>query len=624
MSEKMRLQLILEAVDKASAELDSVRRELDGIEKAGSRTNSTLNVFTGLITAAGIAKFGSDLLNTTRQMQGYDAALVTATGSQQAANREMERLQEFAKTTPYQLGQVLDAYIKLKNFGLDPSERALRSYGNTTSALNKDLNQMIEAVADAVTGEFERLKDLGIKTRQQGDTVRFTFRGITTEVKNSAEEIQEYLLRIGEVDFAGGMERQMVTMNGSISNLEGAWSQLLGALGNTEAMDTAQKGIDGITGAIDRLRKAIAPTQAETLADLRLELQHTMEQLEAAEKMPGWMQMMYGGVDGLREKIKALRGEIAALEGDRPVFPPKEKSAGGKTVSAKLGADSKQPLDEVSKRIERFRQNEFKSFFEDSKASVADSAALFRHFAQSLELTESPLKSLTQGLTLYDEQLDKTGESVREFEYQHQDAFEAMQTGLQFWAADFTETILDATTTGKFAFGDFVTSVLKDLARLAIQQNITNPLFSAISSGLTGLWNGGAPAAAPSTFEAPMGNFNLGTPQLTLPAHHGGGSFKPKFNFGGLKQDEGLAVLLKGERVFDPDQSKIVEGLAQAASRMGGAPNVTMTFHIDAGGGSGNDTTRLEAAVERAARKGYQMAVDDVRSRGAIYKGTRS
>ena len=35
------------------------------------------------------------------------------------------------------------------NLGLTPSEAALKSYGDTSAALGKDLSQMIEAVADA-------------------------------------------------------------------------------------------------------------------------------------------------------------------------------------------------------------------------------------------------------------------------------------------------------------------------------------------------------------------------------------------------------------------------------------------------------------------------------------------
>ncbi|MCM8530660.1 MAG: hypothetical protein NE330_05815, partial [Lentisphaeraceae bacterium] len=100
----------------------------------------------------------------------------------------------------------------------NPSERALRSYGDTASAMGKDLNQLIEAVADATTGEFERLKEFGIKARSEGDNVSFTFKGVTTTIGKNAAEIEEYLTKLGEVNFAGAMSERMDTLNGAMSN----------------------------------------------------------------------------------------------------------------------------------------------------------------------------------------------------------------------------------------------------------------------------------------------------------------------------------------------------------------------------------------------------------------------
>jgi hypothetical protein len=80
--------------------------------------------------------------------------------------------------------------------------------------------QMIEAVADASTGEFERLKEFGIKAKSEGDNVALTFRGVTTEIGKNSEEIQEYLLAIGETQFGDAMQNQMERLPGLLSNLE--------------------------------------------------------------------------------------------------------------------------------------------------------------------------------------------------------------------------------------------------------------------------------------------------------------------------------------------------------------------------------------------------------------------
>src|SRR3546814_18866265 len=84
--------------------------------------------------------------------------------------------------------------------------------------MGKSLNDFIEAVADASTGEFERLKEFGIKAKSEGDKVTFTFQGVATTVRKSAEEIEQYIQRISNVQFAGAMEEKSKTLGGALSN----------------------------------------------------------------------------------------------------------------------------------------------------------------------------------------------------------------------------------------------------------------------------------------------------------------------------------------------------------------------------------------------------------------------
>ena len=141
------------------------------------------------------------------------------------------------------------------NLGLDPSERALTSYGNTSAAMGKSLNDLVEAVADATVGEFERLKEFGIKASSEGDRVAFTFRGVRTEIGKNAGEIEEFLIKLGETEFAGGMQARMETVGGQITNLGDLWDKLFRTI--------SELGVGSLIGAtvqvgIDILTKLIA------------------------------------------------------------------------------------------------------------------------------------------------------------------------------------------------------------------------------------------------------------------------------------------------------------------------------------------------------------------------------
>lgn len=191
----------------------------------------------GAVAGFGLVELGRNVINAQREFDVLNAQLVTATGSMGDASAALKQLQVFAKETPYGLSQAVEGFAKLKSLGLTPSIDSLESFGNTASAMGKDLMQMIEAVADASTFEFERLKEFGIKASQQKDKVAFTFQGITTEVAKNAKEIEQYLLRIGEVQFAGAMATRMATLDGAISSLGDSWNAFLLSLGNAKIGD---------------------------------------------------------------------------------------------------------------------------------------------------------------------------------------------------------------------------------------------------------------------------------------------------------------------------------------------------------------------------------------------------
>lgn len=193
------------------------------------------------------------LINTQRTFDKLNAGLITATGSAEGAAAAFDSLQKFAKETPYGLEQSVGAFIKLTNLGLKPSEAALTSYGNTAAAMGKDLDQMIEAVADATTGEFERLKEFGIKASQENGKVSLTFKGQTTTIRNNAKEIEKYLLNLGNVDFAGAMENRMKTLDGSIANLEDTMDGLFLKVSQSGIGDAIKAGVDGASESLETL-----------------------------------------------------------------------------------------------------------------------------------------------------------------------------------------------------------------------------------------------------------------------------------------------------------------------------------------------------------------------------------
>jgi hypothetical protein len=233
-------------------------RRLIGLDKSGKKVEKSTDRLgrsfakLGLATAAAAAGTAAlwSTFNNVRTLQKLQAQLKTATGSVEGAEIAFAELQSTAAKMPNTLAEITTAFITLKNLGLDPSEAAILSYGNTAAAMGKSLDQFIQAVADASTREFERLKEFGIKAKQEGDRVSFTFRNVTTEIGNNSAEIEAFLQGLGNVEFAGSMAAQMDTIDGKLSNLADAWFKFSTSVGIPQA------AIDAIEGLSDFLNQA--------------------------------------------------------------------------------------------------------------------------------------------------------------------------------------------------------------------------------------------------------------------------------------------------------------------------------------------------------------------------------
>lgn len=214
-------------VTKASVELDKLSTAGGKTAQSMSAVEKATKGLTGLFAGIGAGMLAKEIIDVNREFQTLRTSLITTAGSAEKAGIAFKFIQDFAAKTPFDVQQVTTAFIRLGNLGLKPSEEALRSYGNTAAAQAKPIMQMIEAVADATTGEFERLKEFGIKAKVQGDNVNFIFQGVTTEVKNNAKAIEGYLVDLGNTKFGDAMSNQSKTMNGAISNLGDTWSAFM-------------------------------------------------------------------------------------------------------------------------------------------------------------------------------------------------------------------------------------------------------------------------------------------------------------------------------------------------------------------------------------------------------------
>jgi len=223
-------------------------------KKMGSAFSEVGKTMAAVFTVDLLVNLGKKILDTTVEFQKMEAVLTTALGSNSAAKAAMDQIVNFASSTPFQVNELTDAFVKLSNRGFVPTMDEMRRMGDLASSVGKSFDQLTEAILDAQSGEFERLKEFGIKASQQGDVVQFTFKGITTEVQKSDKAIQEYLLGLGNLEgVAGSMEAISKTTGGQISNLEDNITQLFKNIGDSSS-GFINNSIKALNNFVDTIR----------------------------------------------------------------------------------------------------------------------------------------------------------------------------------------------------------------------------------------------------------------------------------------------------------------------------------------------------------------------------------
>lgn len=223
--------------------LTSTRTRMDELKNSGKNVGEGMNntgISVGTLKAAFSAFMGLKVVEwfksvvmhayeTRKEFAKYEAVLRNTSQSQEKANASMKMLQSLATNTPASLKEWTESYIKLINRGINPTSQELMKMGDLATSQGKPIDQFIEALLDAMTGENERLKEFGIKASKSGEITKYTFKGVTTEVQNTEAAISKYILSLGDLQ---GVQGSMTTQMGELEGMESNFGDTMDALYN--------------------------------------------------------------------------------------------------------------------------------------------------------------------------------------------------------------------------------------------------------------------------------------------------------------------------------------------------------------------------------------------------------
>ena len=686
-------QIIISGKDQLSGVVaDAGRRmgtEMEGMRRQVLTVNTALAGFAGYFTGGALAAGGSELLRVAASFEKMEVSLRTITGSAAAAEHAMSWITDFTATTPFQLEEVANGFRKLTAYGMDAVE-VMPLLGDTAAAMGKSLDQAVEMFADAATGEFERLKEFGVRAKQEGDKVTFSWQENGQQmVVTSAKTQQGITNALGGVfdRFEGSMIAQSKTWEGMTSNMADQWTlwkkevmdsgpfeflkesmfdftatfqaetgkmQLKEwAHGTSEAIlstfETASYAVEalafpinGIKGAFNALKLGIVEIEElaldmymglydflpssvsltsnqiramrETIAQTRAEATAGMDAVGENTKFINNM------FSELRQNIDKARTESAKVAPGAPVnvpgVPPAASSGGTSSVASakeskarekayeKMLADGKKAAEALDQYWNDYEDGRVKAVADGVAARETANAkdlALVTEFAdkyKELILGETDFKLVqidAQGAAYRKAGADEI--AVAQWVAQAKLAeSRAWQDGVKRGLLDYADSATDAAQlaqdaitggfkgmedslvefvkTGKLSFSELADSIISDMMRIMIQQSITGPLASGMSSAISGWLNPQTSTAAGSA----SGGFNYaGEMSSYFATHHAGGiagaeptsmrllnpsmfANAPRLHTGGIAGDEVPIIAKRGEGVFTQGQMKALGG----------------------------------------------------------------
>ena len=614
-----------ELVVKIKADMSDLQRELkqiDGRIRVSTATGSA--AFAGLGAAvtkvkgpllalgAGLVGVGVGISTIARVGSGFEDlkdSLDTVFGSIEAGDEALNKVFEFAQTTPFQIETATKAFIALKSAGIEPSMDMLQTFADTSSVAVDQLGTfeaLVRLVQRSASGgmgleELNMISDRGIDVlgilrdrlgKGKDDIAEF---GKTAE---GAALMVEALINGLNEKFGGAMESKMDNLSTKTSNMIIAFKQLGDELFKSGLGDFLKSMADRLTSLANAIAKAVrAAGGRETVVDITGETETTAQLVRINELIEQQKQKVIDietrlenatgqSVGGAKKALSSANLELAKLQ----------------VIAQELNAT----INGVGQGGEGETQvgQKFVDFLADFK-KLADNAAdplveINNQLALLEEIAADPELVKYFGTTA--EELERVEEHLQKVKDETGDVAETMGTILAQTVSNaanaFTNDFVKALMAGESAlesFKNFAKNITQQIIATFLQMMVVNKILNAIF---------GAGTFATASF----------TPS--------GISVTPAANASGGHYSKGRPMLVgeRGPELMIPNTSGTIMNNMNTQNAMGGGGGITVVqnnnFALGVGATARAEVQKMLPQIAETSK----MAVFEAAARGGSYR----
>ena len=226
-----------------SSKLIIVNQGLELVKKAISGIKAIGGVFGNLVSEAG-------------EVQAITARLTVALGDANLAVEKFKEIQQFASVTPFDVQGTAQAYIMLKNAGMETESLldTIRMIGDLAQGNNQAFNNMalnmmqIKANGKATAMDLRQFATFGVPITE-------ALKEIGREGDMSFDAVYQAMIHLTSAGgkFYNSMSMGASTLQGRMANLQDSIQQLKASIGQT-LLPTVQKAQMGLADFISNLK----------------------------------------------------------------------------------------------------------------------------------------------------------------------------------------------------------------------------------------------------------------------------------------------------------------------------------------------------------------------------------
>lgn len=415
----------ISGTEKEAKDADqAIKKFGDSSQKAGNQAKDAFGGFGKVIAAVSLVAlakqvfdFGKQVANVTAEFQKFEAVLTNTLGSRSQAQLALAQIKSFAASTPFSVQELTSSFVKLANQGFKPTLAEMTKLGDLAAANGKTFDMLTEAIIDGQTGEFERLKEFGIRASKEGDKATFTFKGVQTQTDFTSESIRNYILSLGELQgVSGGMAAISETLGGKISNLGDSFDTLYNTLGEGNS-GVLSGTVAFIADLVDNMTQLVKTTEQLNKEQILGDVGAELEALKLSIKSMGDLNL-------------AVETHISLLAKERDRLYELSNAVTGD------GKDRSQQIDTINAQIDAIVDYVFQLRDEEEKTKAATKA---------VNKYGDVHKATTHTMA---EAKDVLGEYVMELIN-----FEKMQNRIASEAVDMSDLVFDPETVDKMDAG---------------------------------------------------------------------------------------------------------------------------------------------------------------------------